>query len=112
MGVDILGAPAHVLLLEATDISAGLGVHLSRCSREGLTIWGRSRRANGDSGLKTRLLVRQTRSTGGRAFRITSQASHYIGVGTEIRLLPLFRRSIMKVLRGGPTTRRAARFSM
>jgi hypothetical protein len=61
MGVNILGAPAHVLLLEATDELADRGSDFSLGLHGGLTSWDKSGRANSDSGLKTQLLVRQTR---------------------------------------------------
>ena len=61
MGVNILGAPAHVFLFEAADPFADGGFDFSLCFHGGLTSWGRGGRATGDSGLKTRLFVRQTR---------------------------------------------------
>ena len=61
MGVNILGAPDHAFLFKATHPFADGGFDFSLCSHGGLTSWGRGRRATGDSGLKTRLFVRQTR---------------------------------------------------
>jgi hypothetical protein len=61
MGLDVLGAPAHEFLFKATDPLGNGGFDFALGSHGGLPIWVSGGPATGDSGLKTRLLVRQTR---------------------------------------------------
>jgi hypothetical protein len=61
VGTDILGTPAHVFLLEPRDSGADGGFDLSLCLHGGFASWGKSGRPTGNSGLKTRLWVPQTR---------------------------------------------------